>query len=82
MKALEIKSVEELVKLIQVVVWGFVVFVLMMVLGGIVGSMLYSVIFVTQPIKTMAPFSSKFRTVSNFKNYIMFRSRRWRIMMC
>ena len=67
MKALEIKSVEELVKLIQVVVWGFVVFVLMMVLGGIVGSMLYSVIFVTQPIKTMAPIDQAFTKMLNDK---------------
>ena len=65
MKSLEIKSVEELVKLIQVVVWGFVVFVLMMVLGGIVGSMLYSVIFVTQPIKTMAPIDQAFTKMLN-----------------
>ena len=65
MKALEIKSVEEFVKIIQVIVWGFVVFVLMLVLGGIVGSMLYSVIFVTQPIKTMAPIDQAYTKMLN-----------------
>ncbi len=47
---LEIKSVDELVTVIQVCAWAFVVFVVMMVFGGTVFSMLYSVIFVQQPI--------------------------------
>ena len=65
MKHLEIKSVEELVKLIQVVVWGLVVLVLMMVLGGIVGTMLYSVTFVQQPIKSMAPIDMAYTKMLN-----------------
>jgi hypothetical protein len=65
MKYLEIKSVEELVKLIQVIVWGLVVFVLMMVLGGIVGTMLYSVTFVQQPLKTMAPIDMAYTKMLN-----------------
>lgn len=65
MKYLEIKSVDDLVRLIQVCVWAFVVFVLMLVLGGIVGSMLYSVIFITQPIKTMAPIDAAFTKMLN-----------------
>jgi hypothetical protein len=65
MKMLEIKSVDDLVRLIQVMVWAFVVFVLMLVLGGIVGSMLYSVIFVTQPIKSMAPIDQAFTKMLN-----------------
>jgi hypothetical protein len=65
MKYLEIKTVDDLVRVIQVCVWGFVVFVLMLVLGGIVGSMLYSVIFVTQPIKTMAPIDQAFTKMLN-----------------
>lgn len=65
MKALEIKTVEELVRLIQVCVWGFVVFVLMLVLGGIVGSMLHSVIFVSQPMKSMAPIDQAFTKMLN-----------------
>jgi hypothetical protein len=65
MKFLEIKSVEELVKLIQVIVWGLVVLVLMMVLGGIVGTMLYSVTFVQQPIKSMAPIDMAYTKMLN-----------------
>ena len=65
MKYLEIKTVDDLVRVIQVCVWAFVVFVLMLVLGGIVGSMLYSVIFVTQPIKTMAPIDAAFTKMLN-----------------
>jgi len=65
MKSLEIKSVEELVKLIQVIVWGIVVFVLMMVLGGIVGTMLYSVTFVQQPLKSMAPIDMAYTKMLN-----------------
>ena len=65
MNSLEIKSVEELVKLIQVIVWGLVVFVLMMVLGGIVGTMLYSVTFVQQPLKTMAPIDMAYTKMLN-----------------
>ncbi len=65
MKHLEIKTVDDLVRIIQVCVWGFVVFVLMLVLGGIVGSMLYSVIFISQPIKTMAPIDQAFTKMLN-----------------
>jgi hypothetical protein len=65
MNSFEIKSVEELVKLIQVIVWGLVVFVLMMVLGGIVGTMLYSVTFVVQPIKSMAPIDMAYTKMLN-----------------
>lgn len=65
MKFLEIKSVEELVKLIQVIVWGLVVLVLMIILGGIVGTMLYSVTFVQQPLKTMAPIDMAYTKMLN-----------------
>lgn len=65
MKSFEIQSVEELVKLIQVIVWGIVVFVLMMVLGGIVGTMLYSVTFVQQPLKAMAPIDMAYTKMLN-----------------
>jgi hypothetical protein len=65
MKSFEIKSVEELVRLIQVIVWGIVVFVLMMVLGGIVGTMLYSVTFVQQPLKAMAPIDMAYTKMLN-----------------
>jgi len=62
---IEIKSVDELVLLVQVCAWAFVVFIVMMVFGGTVGSMLYSVIFVTQPIKTMAPIDMAFTKMLN-----------------
>ncbi len=65
MKSFEIQSVEELVKLIQVIVWGIVVFVLMMVLGGIVATMLYSVTFVQQPLKAMAPIDMAYTKMLN-----------------
>jgi hypothetical protein len=65
MNSLEIKSVDDLVRLIQVAVWGFVIFVLMMVLGGIVASMLYSIILVGQPMKSMAPIDTAFTKMLN-----------------
>ena len=65
MKNLKIESVDDLVRLIQVCVWGFVVFVLMLVLGGIVGSMLHSVIFVSQPMKSMSPIDQAFTKMLN-----------------
>lgn len=62
---LEIKTVDELVLLIQVLAWAFVVFIVMMVFGSTVMSMLYSVIFVTQPIKSMAPIDQAFTKMLN-----------------
>jgi len=65
MKYLEIKTVEDLVKLIQVCVWAFVVGILMLVFGGIVGSMLYSIIFIGQPMKSMSPIDTAFTKMLN-----------------
>lgn len=65
MKMLELKTVDDLVRLIQVCVWAFVVVILMMVFGGIVSAMLYSVIFVSQPIKSMAPIDQAFTKMLN-----------------
>lgn len=65
MKNLKLETVDDLVRLIQVCVWGFVVFILMLVLGGIVGSMVYSVIFVAQPMKAMAPIDQAFTKMLN-----------------
>jgi hypothetical protein len=65
MKYLEIKTVEDLVKLIQVCVWAFVVAILMLVFGGIVGSMLYSIIFIGQPMKSMSPIDTAFTKMLN-----------------
>ena len=46
-------------------IWGFVVVIVMLVFAGITASMLYSVIFVTQPIKTMAPIDQAFTKMLN-----------------
>jgi len=45
MNQFKLETVDDIVRLIQVCVWGFVVLILMLVLGGIVGTMLYSVTF-------------------------------------
>lgn len=65
MKNLEIRTIEDLVKLIQVLVWAFVIAILMLVFGGIVMSMLYSVIFISQPMKAMSPIDSAFTKMLN-----------------
>ena len=65
MRNLKIETVEDLVLLIQVVMWAFVVFIIMIVFGGTVFSMLYSVIFVSQPIKSMAPIDQAFTKMLN-----------------
>ena len=65
MKHLEIKSVDDLVKLIQVCVWAVVVIILMFVFGGIVSSFLYSIIFVGQPMKAMSPIDQAFTKMLN-----------------
>lgn len=62
---LEFKTVDELVLLIQVCAWAFVVFVVMMVFGGTVASMLYSVMFVGQPMKSMSPIDQAFTKMLN-----------------
>jgi len=62
---LKIQTVDELVLLIQVIAWSFVVFVLMSVFGGTVGSMLWSVMFNQQPMKSMAPIDMAFTKMLN-----------------
>lgn len=46
-------------------VWGFVVVVVTLVLAGIVAFMLYSLAYVQQPIKTMAPMDIAFSKMLN-----------------
>lgn len=65
MKYLEIRNVEDLVRVIQVFVWAFVIAILMLVFGGIVMSMLYSVIFISQPMKAMSPIDQAFTKMLN-----------------
>lgn len=61
----KIRTVDDLVLLIQVIAWAFVVIVLMSVFGGTVGSMLWSVMFNNQPMKTMAPIDMAFTKMLN-----------------
>lgn len=62
---LKIKTVDDLVLLIQVIAWSFVVFVLMAVFGGTVASMIWSVMFNQQPMKSMAPIDLAFTKMLN-----------------
>ena len=65
MKVSEVKSTEELIELLKVCGWLFAVVVVMLVFGLTVFAMLYSVIFVTQPIKSMAPIDQAFTKLLN-----------------
>ncbi len=49
----------------EIRIWGFVVVVVTMILAGIVAYMLYSLGFITQPIKTMAPMDQAFAKMLN-----------------
>lgn len=55
MKFPEVQTTEELIELIKVIGWFFAVVIVMLVFGTIVLAFLYSIIFVTQPIKSLAP---------------------------
>lgn len=50
---------------IEVRIWGFVVVVVTMILAFIVFAILYSVTFVTQPIKSMAPIDQAYTKMLN-----------------
>ena len=50
---------------IEVRIWGFVVVMVTLILCGIVGMLLYSVTFVTQPIKSMAPIDQAYTKMLN-----------------
>lgn len=50
---------------IEVRIWGFVVVVVTMILAFIVVALLYSVTFVTQPIKSMAPIDQAYTKMLN-----------------
>lgn len=49
----------------EVRIWGFVVVIVTLVLAGIVAFMLYSLAYVTQPIKSMAPMDQAFAKMLN-----------------
>lgn len=50
---------------IEVRIWGFVVIVVTLILAFIVAAILYSVTFVTQPIKSMAPIDQAYTKMLN-----------------
>jgi hypothetical protein len=50
---------------IEVRIWGFVVVMITVILLGIVFALLYSVTFVTQPIKSMAPIDQAYTKMLN-----------------
>ena len=50
---------------IEVRIWGFVVVMVTLILCGIVAMLLYSVTFVTQPIKSMAPIDQAYTKMLN-----------------
>ena len=49
------QTTDELIAFCEIMVWAFVVCIVMIVFGGLVFTMLYSVTFVQQPIKALAP---------------------------
>jgi len=50
---------------IEAYVWGFVVIIVTLILAGIVFALLYSVTFVVQPIKSMAPIDIAYTKMLN-----------------
>ena len=50
---------------IEVRIWAFVVIMITLILAGIVIALLYSVTFVTQPIKSMAPIDQAYTKMLN-----------------
>ena len=50
---------------IESYVWGFVVVMVTLILAGIVFALLYSVTFVVQPIKSMAPIDIAYTKMLN-----------------
>lgn len=50
---------------IEVRIWGFVVILVSLILAGIVFALLYSVTFVVQPIKSMAPIDVAYTKMLN-----------------
>ena len=59
------QTTDELIAFCEVMVWAFVVGIVMLVFGGLVFAMLYSVTFVQQPLKTMAPIDMAYTKMLN-----------------
>jgi hypothetical protein len=66
MKTIEDKfTLNDKVQLIETYVWACVVLIVTVILAGIVMAMLYSVTFVVQPIKSMAPIDQAYLKMMN-----------------
>ena len=66
MQAIESKySMNDKIQLVETYVWASVVLIVTIILAGIVIAMLYSVTFVTQPIKSMAPIDQAYLKMMN-----------------
>ena len=59
------QTTDELIAFCEIMVWAFVVCIVMIVFGGLVFTMLYSVTFVQQPIKAMAPIDMAYTKMLN-----------------
>ena len=59
------QTTDELIAFCEVMVWAFVVCIVMLVFGGLVFTMLYSVTFVQQPLKSMAPIDMAYTKMLN-----------------
>jgi hypothetical protein len=62
---LENHPVNDQIQLVETYVWATVVIVVTLILAGIVMFMLYSLAFVVQPIKSMAPIDQAFTKMMN-----------------
>ena len=59
------QSMNDKIQLVETYVWASVVLIVTVILAGIVMAMLYSVTFVTQPIKSMAPIDQAYLKMMN-----------------
>ena len=58
-------NTDNYVEILEARIWGFVVIVVTLILAFIVIALLYSVTFVTQPIKSMAPIDQAYTKMLN-----------------
>ena len=58
-------TMNDKIQLVETYVWASVVLIVTVILAGIVVAMLYSVTFVTQPIKSMAPIDQAYLKMMN-----------------
>ena len=58
-------SMNDKIQLVETYVWASVVLIVTVILAGIVIAMLYSVTFITQPIKSLAPIDQAYLKMMN-----------------